>query len=175
MKKFMSAALAAAMLLGASPATFAQTPDASPAVQTEQTAIDPFDSAYSIIKNVSTGRAIAVENKGKENLDKIVTELVDENRTDDNTLWRISPIGGDMYCAVNKNSGRSLDVPDALKEDGVQLIQYSYNGNAQQKMTFERVAGADAYTIKPSHADTYLADWDGKLVQIQDKNAKEAQ
>ncbi len=175
MKKILSAAVAAAMLMSASPAVI-YAADSVPAVQIQaQTAIDPFDSAYSVIVNAATLRAIAVENSGTENLDKIVTVDVpaDIDNFYDSMVWRVSPIGGDMYCAVNKNSGRSLDVPDALKDDGVQLIQYSYNGNAQQKMTFEK--SGEAYTIKPSHADTYLADQDGKLVQISDKTASEAQ
>ncbi len=180
MKKILSAAVAAAMLMGASPAVI-YAADSVPAAQIQaQTAIDPFDSAYCAIVNASSSGVIAVEGMGRENLDKIVVEKIGEpDGTSypfgDYALWRISPIGGGMYCAVNKNSGRSLDVPDALKDDGVQLIQYSYNGNAQQKMTFEKVDGSDGlYTIKPSHADTYLAESGGKLVQISDKNADEA-
>lgn len=178
MKKFLSAAVAVAMLMGASPAViFAE--DSVPVTQI-QTAIDPFDSAYCVIVNAATSGIIAVENRGTDNLDKIIVEKPGElggksYPVEDYVLWRISPIGGDMYCAVNKRSNRSLDVPDALTDDGVQLIQYTYNGNAQQKMTFEKVAGADEeYTIKPSHADTYLAEMDGKLVQISDKTANEA-
>ena len=124
MKKILSAAVAAAMLMGASPAVI-YAADSVPAAQIQaQTAIDPFDSAYCAIVNASSSGVIAVEGMGRENLDKIVVEKIGEpDGTSypfgDYALWRISPIGGGMYCAVNKNSGRSLDVPDALKDDGV--------------------------------------------------------
>ncbi len=172
-KRLLSAAIAAAMLLGAAPVL---AEDAVPAAAlTAVEAADPFKNTYNVIVNKSTGRVIAVENNGTNNLDLIVTEelaLESSGKPSAGQIWRLAPLSGGLCYAVNKHSGRSLDVPDAKKESGVQLIQYSYNGNAQQKMLFEK--DGDAYTIKPSHADMYLADVDGKVVQISEKSSEAA-
>ncbi len=173
MRKLASSVLAAAMLLGAAPVL---AEDAVPAATlTAVEAADPFNNAYNVIINKVTGRVIAVKDNGMNNLDLIVTEelaLDPSGAPYADQIWRLAPLGGGMCYAANKLSGRSLDVPDAKKESGVQLIQYSYNGNAQQKLLFEK--DGDAYTIKPSHADMYLADVDGKVVQISEKSSEAA-
>lgn len=178
MKKFLSAALAAAMLMGTVPAVI-YAADSVPMTEitAAETAIDPFDNSYSLIVNAETGGRIAVENGGTENLDKIVVvqpenDFGGRRPASDSAIWRLTPIENGMYYATNKKSGRSLDVPDAVADEGVQLIQYTYYSNSQQKLTFEK--SGDAYTIKPNHADMYLADQDGKLVQISDKEAANA-
>lgn len=134
------------------------------------------ENSYNVIVNKSTGRVISVERGEMGNLARITAE---ELRAEDfrcaqsDQVWRIAPLGGELSCIVNKKTGRVLDVPDAKAEEGVQLIQYSYNGNSQQKMTIEK--SGEAYTISPSHAETYLADVDGKIVQINDRTADNAE
>lgn len=132
-------------------------------------------NAYTVITNAATGRVIAVQGGGTNNLDLITVEepgTANLASISSSKVWRLAPLAGGMCYMVNQRSGRSLDVPDAKKEDGIQLIQYSYNGNSQQKMTVSPVDGG--FTIKPSHADMYLADQDGKLVQISDPTAENA-
>ncbi|MGN1098449.1 MAG: RICIN domain-containing protein, partial [Clostridia bacterium] len=169
-----SIAIAAAMIAGMVPQAVIFAEDTVPVatVQAVQTSIDPFDNAYNVIVNESTGRVITVQ--GMDNMAKITVEEAasDYSKANATQIWRLAPLADGLCYAVNQKSGRSLDVPDAKKEDGVQLIQYSYNGNSQQKMKFEK--DGDAYTISPSHAETYLADDDGKLVQISDKNSANA-
>ena len=170
---FVAVIMAVAMVIAAVPADMA-------AVVTEVASIEvanPFQNAYNVISNKATGRVIAVENNGMNNLDLIVTEelvLDPAGQPYADQIWRFAPLDNGRVYVANKASGRSLDVPDAKKEEGVQLIQYSYSGNAQQKMTFEP-DGEGYYTIKPSHADDmYLAEVDGKVVQTTNKSSDAA-
>lgn len=173
-KRLLSGAMSAAMLFTAVPLAMAESVPA--AVLTEAQAENPLENCYNVIVNEETGRVISIENGGMDNLAKITVEDLHSTSIEnayDGQIWRIAPINnGELHYVVNKKSGRALDVPDAKKEDGVQLIQYSYNGNTQQKMLFEK--DGVGYTISPNHADTYLADVDGKLVQLSDKTAKNA-
>ncbi len=176
-KKLLSALAAGAMLLNAAPFAFADEAEAveASALTAAQTEINPFQNAYNVIVNVATGRVITVENNGAENLNPITVEEPAAAALENvpaSQVWRLAPLSDGLCYTVNKNSGLSLDVPDAKTDDGVQLIQYTYYGNSQQKMLFEEADGV--YTISPSHADTYLADVDGKLVQISDKTAENA-
>lgn len=172
-KRLLSAAAAAVMLFSAVPASWAQSVEAVKLTEAETQ--NPLDNCYNVIVNAKTGRVISVENGGMDNLAKITVEELSASSFEkaySGQIWRIAPISDELCYVVNKKSLRALDVPDAKKEDGVQLIQYSYNGNSQQKMRFEKENGT--YTISPNHAETYLADQDGKLVQISDKAADNA-
>ncbi len=172
MKKLLAALLTLAMVLSAAPMGAVFAGEQAAELTAAQSSADPFDNSYNLIVNKATGRAITVKYNGTSNHDLIITETpdADPSKANASMIWRITPIGGDLYYAANKKSGRSMDVPDAKKDEGVQLIQYSYNGNAQQKMAFEET-DTGFYTIKPSHAEMYLADLDGAVVQTADNKA----
>lgn len=176
-KKLASLAVSAAMLLSSVPFVYAQDPASSSEISsvTISESEIALENSYNVIENKATGRVISVENGGTDNMNPVTVESLGVDsalRANTSKIWRLVPISDNLFYIMNKKSGRSLDVPDARTEDGVQLIQYTYFGNTQQKMLFEK--DGDAYTISPSHADTYLADVDGKLVQISDKTAENA-
>ena len=121
-KVFVAALLAVAMVMSAIPAVMAA--DVTQIASIEVT--DPFRNAYNVISNKATGRVIAVENNGVNNLDLIVTEelvLDPAGLPYADQIWRFAPLDNGRVYVANKASGRSLDVPDAKKEEGVQLIQ----------------------------------------------------
>lgn len=120
-----------------------------------------FDNYYRIV-NKATGNVIIAEGYDKENLASIVTEPFDISNA--NQVYRYAGIDDEYGYFVNMLSGRSLDVPDAKTDEGVQLIQYTYYSNSQQKMKLTST-GDGYYTISPLHCDLVLTEKDGTVIQ----------
>ncbi len=129
-----------------------------------------FGNYYRLV-NKATGNVIVAEGYDKENLAAIVTEPFDYYNRDQ--VFRFAKINDTQGYFVNMLSGRSLDVPDAKTEEGIQLIQYTYYSNIQQKMTLTS-AGDGYYTITPAHCDMVLTEKDGKVIQAADKESDNA-
>ncbi len=127
-----------------------------------------FDNYYRIV-NKATGNVIIAEGYNKDNLANIVTAPYDYTNSDQ--VFRYANIDGEYGYFVNMLSGRSLDVPDAKTEEGVQLIQYTYYSNIQQKMKLESVGGG-YYTISPAHCDLVLTEKDGAVVQTSEAESE---
>ena len=123
-------------------------------------ASEAFGNYYRIV-NKATGNVIVAEDYNKENLAAIVTESFDYYNRDQ--VFRYAKINDTQGYFVNMLSGRSLDVPDAKVDEGVQLIQYTYYSNIQQKMTLTSV-GDGYYTITPAHCDMVLTEKDGTVI-----------
>ncbi len=49
-----------------------------------------------------------------------------------NQMWRMVPLGNDLYKIVNFNSGMVLDVNGGSTADGAKIIQWPWNGGANQ-------------------------------------------
>ncbi|WP_234534744.1 alpha-L-fucosidase [Streptomyces shenzhenensis] len=60
---------------------------------------------------------------------------------------RILPADGTVYRLVNRNSGKVVDVSDAGTADGTNILQWPWNGQANQKWTFVD-AGDGYYKVK---------------------------
>lgn len=136
--------------------------------QTVLVSSNVFGNYYRIV-NKATGNAIIAEGYNKENLANIVTEPFDYYNSDQ--VFRYAKINDEYGYFVNMLSGRSLDVPDALTDEGVQLIQYTYYSNIQQKMKLTPV-GDGYYTISPQHCDLVLTEKDGKVIQSSEKDSE---
>ncbi len=128
---------------------------------------DVFNNYYRLV-NKATGNVIVAEDYNKENLANIVTAPFDYYNSDQ--VFRYAKIDDEYGYFVNMLSGRSLDVPDAKKEEGVQLIQYTYYSNIQQKMKLT-ATGDGYYNITPAHCDLVLAEKDGTVIQSADKDS----
>ncbi len=135
--------------------------------QTVLVSANAFGNYYRIV-NKATGNVIIAEDYNKENLANIVTEPFDYYNRDQ--VFRFAKIDDTQGYFVNMLSGRSLDVPDAKVEEGVQLIQYTYYSNIQQKMTLTST-GNGYYTISPAHCDLVLTEKDGTVIQAADKES----
>ncbi|MGM9552114.1 MAG: RICIN domain-containing protein [Clostridia bacterium] len=123
-----------------------------------------FNKYYRIV-NKATGNVIVAEDYSSEVLAKIVTEPKDEGNR--NQIYRFAYIDGEYGYFVNMLSACSLDVPDAKTDEGVQLIQYTYYSNKQQKMLLTETEDG-YYTISPMHCDLVLTEKDGMVVQTSD-------
>lgn len=123
-----------------------------------------FGNYYRIV-NKATGNVIVSEGHDKENLAKIVTEPKDAENRDQ--IYRFANIDGEYGYFVNMLSARSLDVPDAKTDEGVQLIQYTYYANKQQKMKLTETEDG-YYTISPMHCDLCLTEKDGAVIQTSE-------
>ena len=135
--------------------------------QTVKVASEAFGNYYRLV-NKATGNVIVAEGYNRDNLALIVTEPFDYYNRDQ--VFRFAKINDTQGYFVNMLSGRSLDVPDAKVEEGLQLIQYTYYSNIQQKMTLTE-KGDGYYTITPAHCDLVLAEKDGKVIQSADKDS----
>lgn len=135
--------------------------------QTVNVSTSLFDNYYRIV-NKATGNVIVAQGYNKENLALIVTEK--KNTTNREQIFRYAKIDEEYGHFTNMLSTRALDVPDARVEENVQLIQYSYVGNNQQKMKLTNVGGG-YYTIKPAHCDLVLTEKDGKVVQTSETDS----
>ncbi|MBR5535728.1 MAG: RICIN domain-containing protein [Clostridia bacterium] len=138
--------------------------------QTVMAVTEAFGNYYRIV-NKATGNVIVAEDYNRDNLAPIVTEPFDYYNRDQ--VYRFARINDTQGYFVNMLSGRSLDVPDAKTDEGLQLIQYTYYSNTQQKMTLTSV-GNGYYTITPAHCDMVLAEKDGKVIQTADKESEKA-
>lgn len=63
------------------------------------------------------------------------------------------------YKIISRNSGKALDVSGAKRDNGVNILQYSYNGNENQKWYIQKQSNG-YYIIKSSLT--------GKVVEVQD-------
>lgn len=135
---------------------------------TVMVASDPFNNYYRLV-NKATGNVIIAEDYNRENLANIVTEPYDYYNSDQ--VFRYAKIDDEYGYFVNMLSGRALDVPDAKTEEGVQLIQYTYYSNIQQKMKLTSV-GDGYYTITPQHCDLVLTEKDNTVIQSADKDSE---
>ena len=159
MKKRILAALLIATLIMSSFTVFAAGETAEPG--------EIYGSYYRLV-NKATGNVIAAEGGNTENLALIVTEKNDPGNK--NQVYRVTKVDEKYVYLMNMISRRSLDVPDALKTAGTQLIQYTYYSNIQQKM--ELTLHSDGYyTISPAHCDLVLAEKDGKVIQSADSKS----
>ena len=129
-----------------------------------------FGNYYRIV-NKATGNAIIAQDHNRDNLALIVTEPYDYYNRDQ--VFRYAKINDEQGYFVNMLSGRSLDVPDAKTEEGVQLIQYTYYSHVQQKMKLTAV-GDGYYTITPAHCDLVLTEKDGAVIQAADATSEYA-
>ncbi len=133
-----------------------------------RTPSEDVSNRYYRLVNKATGNVIAAENHGQDNLSLIVTEP--KNEADKNQIYRLAKIDDQYGHLMNMLSRRSLDVPDAKTEEDVQLIQYTYYSNIQQKMEFFKDEEG-YYTISPAHCLLFLTEKDGKVVQAADQNS----
>ena len=79
-----------------------------------------------------------------------------------------------MYYIRNVNSGHYLDVPNGNSGDGTDLIQYGFNGNANQQFKAVYNSSTDDYVLIPmcatgSAVETSWLNENGQDVQIWSK------
>lgn len=53
--------------------------------------------------------------------------------------WRIAPAKGGGFTITNRNSGKLVDVAYASTAEAADVIQWSYNGNANQRWVITAV------------------------------------
>ncbi|MDO4563314.1 MAG: RICIN domain-containing protein [Clostridia bacterium] len=127
-----------------------------------------FDGYY-YIKNAATGKYLAAVDLSHENNAALTTLDKEEN---DEFLWRLGDLGGGYYSIINAASAKSVDVPSAQTESGVELIQYTFYNNANQSWA---IKGDEAgYTLEAKHSGLNI---DASLPQLtqEDKNDTDAQ
>jgi hypothetical protein len=159
MKKLIALILALAMIAAVVPAI---------AADVEDQASNELGGKYYCITNVATGRSLAPLCYGKENNTKLTLYPQVENvlKKNKDYQWRLGKMGDGVYNISNASSGKSVDVPAASKEAGVQTILYTTNGNSNQQWKFEEVEEG-VYTISAVHSSLYLDGSSSRIVQAE--------
>jgi len=116
---------------------------------------------YHYIVNKRSGLVMGVEDgpdRGRSNRDNL--DVITQQRSNgaqyqqwDARYFRER--GTKYYVFVARHSGKVLDVPELSKANGVQLIQYDYNGGANQQFTVHDSDGAWS-RIRNRHSGKYL-------------------
>lgn len=110
--------------------------------------------SYYVIKNVGTGKALAV-------VDGTLKAVDEENAS----TWYLKQIGGnDTYALQETESRKVIDVPALSTESGVSLIVYSANYGDNQKWTTSETE--DGYfTIVSRSSQLYMEQSDEGVIQ----------
>ncbi len=90
--------------------------------------------------------------------------------SDKEDWWQFLYAGDGFYAITEKETGKSLDVPSASEEVGVELITYAAGSGDNQR--FEAlIDSGDKYTFNVKHSGLALAEKDGKLIQTSAEEA----
>ena len=86
-------------------------------------------------------------------------------RSGSNQQWGLVGLGNGLYQIISRTSGEALDVSTALKTPGAQVIEYGFNGGANQ--TWRPVLGKDGtFTFLNKNSGLALSmDKRGNLTQ----------
>ncbi len=87
--------------------------------------------------------------------------------SDTKTVWQFVSGGEGFYAVTEKESGKSIDVPNVSTEPGVELIAYAAGSGDNQRFALED-AGDGKYRIMAKHSSLYFAQRDGKLIQAEE-------
>ncbi len=87
-----------------------------------------------------------------------------------NTTQQVTFNSTTKYKLVNRNSGKVLDVQYGSKDDGANVLQYTYQGNANQKWYLEPTGDGyyyitNAYTGKVADVSGKSKDNNGDVIQ----------
>lgn len=116
---------------------------------------DYFDNRY--FKVTVGGKTMGVEGGSTENSALIVAG-------DGDDVWSLTAKGDGRYTFINKNSGKSVDMPASTKDAGREATQYTSNSGANQTLVME--AKGAKYALKFEHSGLYLTvREDGVLTQ----------
>ncbi|MFD0899288.1 RICIN domain-containing protein [Actinomadura sediminis] len=79
-------------------------------------------------------------------------------------MWNFQPVAGipDTYTAVNRQSGKCLDVNGLSTADGAAVQQWTCNGGANQRFTLRKVTSSGS----DSHDYQLVARHSGKCVDV---------
>lgn len=105
------------------------------------------------IRNVHSGKYLAVENAGTANLAYIAQYT---NGMGNHLQWKFVPQGS-AYQLVNRNSSKAIDVANSNQTAGVQLIQYTVSTNINQQWQLVS-AGNGEYLLRSSMSNQYIID-----------------
>ncbi len=104
------------------------------------------------------GKVVGVENDSADNSALLIA---DESKTDS---WCFTSKGGNYYSLINKNSGKSIDIPASSTDAGKAATQYTANGGGNQ--TLELLKQDDGqYLLRFKHSGLYLTLTDAGLAQ----------
>ena len=116
---------------------------------------DYFDNRY--FKVTVNGKVLGVEGASTENSALIAAG-------DGADVWSLTAKGDGRYTFINKNSGKSVDMPASTKDAGREVTQYTPNSGGNQTLVME--AQGDKYALKFEHSGLYLTvRADGILTQ----------
>lgn len=116
---------------------------------------DYFDNRY--FKVTVGGKTLGTQGASTENSALIVAGEVDN-------IWSLTAKGDGKYTFINKNSGKSIDMPASTKDEGREATQYTPNSGSNQTLVME--AQGDKYALKFEHSGLYLTvREDGVLTQ----------
>lgn len=116
---------------------------------------DYFDNRY--FKVTVGGKTLGVQDASTENSALIVAG-------DGDDIWSLTAKGDGRYTFINKNSGKSVDMPASTKDEGREATQYTSNSGSNQTLVME--AQGDKFALKFEHSGLYLTVRDdGVLTQ----------
>ncbi len=108
------------------------------------------DGEYKIV-SIYNGKVLATNNEN---------QLVQQNKTNDEAqIFRLIHISGGEYKIVNKMNGKTIEVKDAIHDNGANLILSDYKGSVSQKFAFLENS-SNNYRI--------IAALNGKAIDIKD-------
>lgn len=116
---------------------------------------DYFDNRY--FKVTVAGKTLGVQGASKDDSALIIAG-------DGADIWSLTAKGDGRYTFINKNSGKSVDMPASTKDAGREATQYTSNSGGNQTLVME--AQGDKYALKFEHSGLYLTvRGDGVLTQ----------
>lgn len=116
---------------------------------------DYFDNRY--FKVTVAGKTLGVQGASKDDSALIIAG-------DGADIWSLTAKGDGRYTFINKNSGKSVDMPASTKDAGREATQYIPNSGGNQTLVME--AQGDKYALKFEHSGLYLTmREDGVLTQ----------
>ncbi len=116
---------------------------------------DYFDNRY--FKVTVDGKTLGIEGASKDNSARLIAGGGDD-------IWSLTSKGGGKYTFINRNSGKSVDMPASTRDAGVEATQYTSNGGGNQTLVME--PQGDKYALKFEHSGLYLTvRRDGVLTQ----------
>lgn len=124
---------------------------------------------YYVIRHKATGKVMMPD--GAATTDGPLITLVDADNSDAQ-LWQFLTRGENLYRPVNQKSLRSMDMPNWLTDEGLELIQYG-NTEGTNQWIHPVSNGDGTYHLLMNHSQMYLgATEKGTIAQYNDYNAE---
>lgn len=108
---------------------------------------------YYRIKNVASGKYLAIEDSATDNLKNIVQYT---GSNSDAFQWQVQQQGS-AYSLINKKSGKAIDLANSIQSMGTKPIQYVPTGGLNQQWNLIAV-GTDTYLIQSNMSNHYVLD-----------------